>query len=81
MGSVFSRRRDVPLEDDMLEHVITELMHQGNVSCLPDSIERQIYRRLLRKALSDIKVLLANVRIHVIGHELRFILEPLSSSS
>ena len=62
--------------DDALEQLIHQLMEEGNITFLPDALERTIYRRLLRKALYDVKVLLESIHIYFLGHEIKLVMTP-----
>lgn len=79
MGSIVSRPSDAatPHPDDAIGRIIDELMSEGNLTVLPDSIERKIYRRLLTKALTDVKILVENTRIQTLGHEVTLVMRPL----
>jgi hypothetical protein len=64
--------RTQPPVQDALDRYIEELMSRDNIMLLPDSVERRIYKRVLLKAVSDLRVILESTRIEFLGQIVTF---------
>lgn len=63
---------------DDLDRLIDALLldPDSNLALVPDAMERKVYRRILIKVLTDLKVVLSQTKVHVLGQEITFSMQP-----
>jgi hypothetical protein len=62
--------------DDALDQYVEQIMTHSNLTLVPDSIERRVYKNMLKKAISDARVILETVRFEFLGHTVTLHVTP-----
>lgn len=51
-----------------------------NISWLPDSVERKIYKNVAMLLLNAMETTVENTEVHMLGHSLRFVVDPIQNT-
>lgn len=65
-------------ETSAIEQYIDTFLHNEEINtCLPDKIERKMYKKVLTKTIALLEKVLETTEIKILNHRVRFVLEPI----
>ena len=79
---VFCNRKNAVVKEEETEEAVDRVISSilsdpnSNISLIPDSLERQIYRKISEGAISSIKTALSQIDVKILGHRLELRLVP-----
>jgi hypothetical protein len=63
---------------DAIEEYIDGFLHNEEINtCLPDKMERKMYKKVLIKTIALLEKVLETTEIKILNHRIRLVLEPL----
>ena len=65
-------------ETSAIEQYIDTFLHNEEINtCLPDKIERKMYKKVLTKTIALLEKVLETTEIKILNHRVRLVLEPI----
>lgn len=65
-------------EASAIEQYIDSFLHDEQINtCLPDKMERKMYKKVLTKTIALLEKVLETTEIKILNHRVRFVLEPI----
>lgn len=65
-------------ETSAIEQYIDSFLHDEQINtCLPDKMERKMYKKVLTKTIALLEKVLETTEIKILNHRVRFVLEPM----
>lgn len=81
MGNVFNISKDsqeIDSEESVIEQYIDTFLENEKINtCLPDTMERRMYKKVLTKTISLLEKVLETTEVKILNHRVRFVLEPI----
>lgn len=76
-------REQSQISEEAIESFVQKILEDPelNIYLLPDAVEGAIYRNIIRIALRSMAKMFDGFSVNMIGHQLRVIMEPVTSSS
>lgn len=69
-------------ETNAIEQYIDTFLHNEQINtCLPDKMERKMYKKVLTKTIALLEKVLETTEIKILNHRLRFVLEPMEEEN
>jgi hypothetical protein len=70
--------KDTRISEAAIEAVVHDILADPdlNLSLVPDAIEAKIYQKLIRQVLLSLGKMTDQIRLEVLGHQIRLVLEP-----
>jgi flagellar biosynthesis component FlhA len=77
-ATMMSPTPDNRISDAAIEAVVHDILADPelNLSFVPDAIEAKIYRKLIRHVLLSLAKMTDQIRLDMLGHQIRLVLEP-----
>ncbi len=66
-----------PEESAIEQYIDTFLQNEKINTCLPDTMERKMYKKVLTKTITLLEKVLETTEVKILNHRVRFVLEPI----
>ena len=68
-----------PEESAVEQYIDTFLQNETINTCLPDTMERRMYKKVLTKTIALLEKVLETTEVKILNHRVRFVLEPIEN--
>lgn len=68
-----------PEESAIEQYIDTFLQNETINTCLPDTMERRMYKKVLTKTIALLEKVLETTEVKILNHRVRFVLEPIEN--
>jgi hypothetical protein len=76
--NISKKPEEAESEESAVEHYIDSFLHNEKINtCLPDKMERKMYKKVLTKTIALLEKVLETTEIKILNHRVRFVLEPI----
>lgn len=83
MGNVLNiskNQQEVNPEESAVEQYIDTFLQNETINtCLPDTMERKMYKKVLTKTIALLEKVLETTEVKILNHRVRFVLEPIEN--
>ena len=83
MGNVLNiskNQQEVNPEESAIEQYIDTFLQNETINtCLPDTMERKMYKKVLTKTIALLEKVLETTEVKILNHRVRFVLEPIEN--
>jgi len=64
-------------EEKVIDEIVERYLERCNLPLIPDFVEKKIYKNILKIIISVIEDTLEKTEIQVLGHKIKFTIEPI----